>query len=349
MGSGMGCSVFTRCSSMPSRSPSSNTISRTREAPEPLAPTTVPPHHRWIPGSASNRAHTRGVASFSDSSAESGQERTFELVSSRAGTDSDTVSGVVAPLVRCCVASGTAGGASSRGLWPEARKLSSYLRVQSTRIGRFSVSPRVFQNSSDAAASFSSQNWNQGPGFEVFRGGSCGRLGGSGGRAMVDTRSIPRRPIVSDAASAASPSDREIHAVAAADGVSSGFAVCATMRSTVALIEGSTGGRASRKSTDVCAASRGASLADGGVGVGESEEATSSSDAASARVTAGAVAFLFLIIAHRCSAADAVRRVPIAAAITSHLDGVLLCSAWRRRSSASSPGVHLGGRFFFGG
>ena len=32
--------------------------------------------------------------------------------------------------------------------------------------------------------------------------------------------------------------------------------------------------------------------------------------------------------------------VPIAAAITSHLDGVLLCSAWRRRG-ASSSGVHL--------
>ena len=48
---------------------------------------------------------------------------------------------------------------------------------------------------------------------------------------MVDTRSIPRRPI--DAASEASPSDREIHAVAATDGVSSGFAVCATMLSTV--------------------------------------------------------------------------------------------------------------------
>ena len=42
---------------------------------------------------------------------------------------------------------------------------------------------------------------------------------------------------------------------------------------------------------------------------------------------AGAGAFLFFISSHRCSAADAVRRVPIAAAITSHLDRVWLCSA----------------------
>ena len=41
----------------------------------------------------------------------------------------------------------------------------------------------------------------------------------------------------------------------------------------------------------------------------------------------GAGALLFLISSHRCSAADAVRRVPIAAAITSHLDRVWLCSA----------------------
>ena len=57
----------------------------------------------------------------------------------------------------------------------------------------------------------------------------------------------------------------------------------------------------------------------------------------------GAGALLFLISSHRCSAADAVRRVPIAAAITSHLDRVWLCSAQRRRSAASSSGVHLGG------
>ena len=61
---------------------------------------------------------------------------------------------------------------------------------------------------------------------------------------------------------------------------------------------------------------------------------------------AGAGALLFLISFHRCSAADAVRRVPIAAEITSQrpprsLDGVSTCSAWRRRSAASSSGVHL--------
>ena len=56
-----------------------------------------------------------------------------------------------------------------------------------------------------------------------------------------------------------------------------------------------------------------------------------------------AAAGAFLIINQRFSAADAVRRVPIAAAITSHLDGVLLCSAWRRRSAASSSGVHRDG------
>ena len=54
MGSGIGCSVSTLCSSMASRSPSSNTTSSVRVDPEPLAPTTVPPHHRCI--------HTSGFA-----------------------------------------------------------------------------------------------------------------------------------------------------------------------------------------------------------------------------------------------------------------------------------------------
>ena len=51
------------------------------------------------------------------------------------------------------------------------------------------------------------------------------------------------------------------------------------------------------------------------------------SAAAGAGAEEGAGALLFLISSHRCSAADAVRRVPIAAAITSHLDRVWLYSA----------------------
>mmetsp|Transcript_21521 Transcript_21521/g.60710 ORF Transcript_21521/g.60710 Transcript_21521/m.60710 type:complete len:240 (-) Transcript_21521:103-822(-) len=92
-------------------------------------------------------------------------------------------------------------------LWPVARRLSSYLRVQRTLIGRLSASPSACQNSSEAAASFSNQYWNQGPHFwppfwRARRGGDGMRggdgdgdlegLGGGGGHAFRSSSSFSK-------------------------------------------------------------------------------------------------------------------------------------------------------------
>ena len=81
------------------------------------------------------------------------------------------------------------------------------MRVQRTRIGRLSASPSACQNSSEAAASFSNQYWNQGPHFwppfwRARRGGDGMRggdgdgdregFGGGGGHAFLNSSSFSK-------------------------------------------------------------------------------------------------------------------------------------------------------------